>query len=205
MSRCWTWCADQPTVEHNITTKKATEQPQRRPDLSTFFSALEHVDTTGSRQPQNVHSLPLPSEIGAPFTLLANAFDTMRRGTGDDTHNELMDSLIQTLMDTAEHPPTALQGVSDEFIAGLDRVDKKELKDHMSCPICANPFLEDKYPLVVRLPCHKDHMFDLECIEPWLKLNPTCPLDRKELQEKKTPIPKPVDDDEEEEYDDMYA
>jgi hypothetical protein len=60
----------------------------------------------------------------------------------------------------------------------------------------------DKYPLVVRLPCHPDHKFDLECIRPWLKLNPTCPLDRKELLKKKEPPPK---DDEEEDYDDFYA
>lgn len=62
----------------------------------------------------------------------------------------------------------------------------------------------DSHPLVVRLPCHKDHIFDLECIQPWLKLNPTCPLDRKELLKKKE-VPKPAEDDEEGEYDDMYA
>lgn len=60
----------------------------------------------------------------------------------------------------------------------------------------------DQYPLVVELPCHKDHIFDLECITPWLKVNPTCPLDRKELIKKKTPPP-PAD--EEEDYDDYYA
>ena len=62
----------------------------------------------------------------------------------------------------------------------------------------------DKYPLVVQLPCHDDHRFDLDCIRPWLKLNSTCPLDRKELLKKKQPPPPPVEDDEEE-YDDMYA
>lgn len=56
---------------------------------------------------------------------------------------------------------------------------------------------------MVQLPCHKDHQFDLDCIRPWLKLNSTCPLDRKELLKKKQPLPPP--DEEEEEYDDMYA
>lgn len=61
----------------------------------------------------------------------------------------------------------------------------------------------DPHPLVVRLPCHKDHLFDLECIQPWLKLNPTCPLDRQKLvKEKKTP---PPPDEEDGEYDEMYA
>jgi hypothetical protein len=62
----------------------------------------------------------------------------------------------------------------------------------------------DQYPLVVQLPCHKDHYFDLDCIRPWLKLNSTCPLDRKELLKKKQPPPPPAEDDEED-YDDMYA
>lgn len=63
----------------------------------------------------------------------------------------------------------------------------------------------DKYPLVVRLPCHKDHTFDMECIRPWLKLNPTCPLDRKVLLKTKEP-PLPLKEDEEDgEWDDLYA
>jgi hypothetical protein len=61
----------------------------------------------------------------------------------------------------------------------------------------------DPYPLVVVLPCHKDHWYDLECIKPWLKLNPTCPLDRKNFQEKKKEPPKKNDEDED--YDDYYA
>ena len=48
-------------------------------------------------------------------------------------------------------------------------------------------------------------MFDLDCITPWLKLNSTCPLDRKNRLEKKKPPPTPKDEEEEEEYDDMYA
>ena len=43
----------------------------------------------------------------------------------------------------------------------------------------------DKYPLVVRLPCHDTHVFDLECISPWLKVHTTCPLDRTDLLVKK--------------------
>lgn len=63
--------------------------------------------------------------------------------------------------------------------------------------------MTDSHPLVVRLPCHKDHLFDLECIQPWLKLNPTCPLDRQSLVKKKEVVKKGEDD--EPEFDDMYA
>ena len=58
---------------------------------------------------------------------------------------------------------------------------------------------------MVRLPCNRAHMFDLECIQPWLKVNPTCPLDRKEFEVAKKKAPTPPPDDEEEDYDDMYA
>jgi len=87
----------------------------------------------------------------------------------------------------------------------LDRIPKARLTKDQTCPICSLPFLDDPYPLVVRLPCHKDHLFDMDCIRPWLKLKTTCPLDRVDLKPKKKEIPKPAIADEEEEYDDMYA
>ena len=91
------------------------------------------------------------------------------------------------------------------FYAELERLPKKSLKPNDTCPICSNPFLEDKYPLVVRLPCNKSHVFDMECIKPWLKLNTTCPLDRKDLERKKEPPIPPTPDDDEGEYDEMYG
>jgi len=60
--------------------------------------------------------------------------------------------------------------------------------------------------LVVELPCHPTHRFDLDCVGPWLRFNGTCPLDRKDLMKKKEVI-KPKNDygEDEEEYDSMYA
>lgn len=95
-------------------------------------------------------------------------------------------------MANADDPPVQVQGVPQVFLDGLDRVTKNELKKlHSSgkdvCPICAVSFLEDQYPLVVRLPCHHDHVFDLECIAPWLKINITCPMCRKEVVKRDRP------------------
>lgn len=92
----------------------------------------------------------------------------------------------------------------------LDRVSRKTLTETQVCPICNNPFLEDQYPLVVQLPCHPTHMFDLECIRPWLRLRGTCPLDRTDFgkQEREKEVArrqKPVVDDDEEEWDGMYG
>lgn len=137
--------ADIAIVEHNIPAEKQPDQPRRRPDLSTFFSTLDLVDTSGSRQPENEHALPMPRDVSAAFRNLANAFDMMRGGTGvpqDQGQNELLERLVESLMDSAEHPPSEVQGVSDEFIEQLERVPKKSLKSDQSCPICSNPFLE---------------------------------------------------------------
>lgn len=146
----------------------------------------------------NTATQPHPSQISSTFRQAANFYQIQRGETvgvydGDQQSMptpqdpEMLGWMIQTLMQTADQPPSAAKGVPDDFIVGLDRVSRKELqrrsdeKKDDSCPICSNPFLEDPHPLVVRLPCHPNHVFDLECIQPWLTLNVTCPLDRKEL------------------------
>lgn len=70
---------------------------------------------------------------------------------------------------------------------------------------------------MVRLPCHTSHLFDLECVRPWLRLRGTCPLDRADFGEKERAkererIERMVkrangggDDDEDEEWDGMYG
>ncbi|OAL53873.1 hypothetical protein IQ07DRAFT_322107 [Pyrenochaeta sp. DS3sAY3a] len=196
-------------VEHNL--PAAGDKPQkssRRPDLSTFFTQVQLVDTSDPQNHTNPHALPQPENMTAAFRLLANAFELMRGRPADESSegegNDLLGSMIEYLRQNADDPPAELKGVPDSFLDELERVPKKDLKPTDVCPICVNPFLEDEYPLVVQLSCHKDHRFDLDCIGPWLKLNSTCPLDRKELLKKKQPPP-PPEDDEDGEYDDMYA
>ncbi|KAI9836488.1 MAG: hypothetical protein M1838_005074 [Thelocarpon superellum] len=213
-------------VEHSIPAADSAQDPparRRRPSMTTFHSALSSIDTSSTSNP---HAVPTPVDASAPYRLLANAFEVMRAQDGGsgagpagrggfggavagDSHAELMDMLIQSLMEEADAPPREVAGVSEEFLAGLDRVSKKSIKPNDVCPICNNPFLEDKYPLVVRLPCHKSHIFDLECITPWLKLHTTCPLDRRDLVKKKAPLQSAQAtaeaEEEEEVWDDMYA
>ncbi|KAF2744035.1 hypothetical protein M011DRAFT_470936 [Sporormia fimetaria CBS 119925] len=209
-------------VEHNIPTTTTTTTPTpRRPDLSTFFSTLALVDTSDPSSHHNVHATPQPENTAAVFRLLANALEMMggdarhgeqqRGGRGDQasgqqaTQEDLMGYMLDFLRRNADDPPAEVKGVPDSFLDELERVEKKSLRKEDECPICVNGFLEDKYPLVVQLPCHKSHRFDLECVAPWLKLNSTCPLCREELLKKKE-VPKPVvDEEEEEEWDDMYA
>jgi hypothetical protein len=102
-----------------------------------------------------------------------------------------------------------VEGVPQSYLDELERVDKRELKKTDSCPICNEPFLDDEYPLVVQLPCHKTHRYDLECVGPWLMMNGTCPLDRKEVmrkkEKKKVPEVEKKAEDDDEDYDGMFA
>ncbi|GES63605.1 uncharacterized RING finger protein YBR062C [Aspergillus terreus] len=205
-------------VEHNTTDPSTaqTNQRRRRPDLSTFFATLSEISPDEARS--RPHAVPVPRDISAAFYTLAEALDVMRRETGsapDSTttagsdESDLLTQMIQTLLAEAETPPREVEGVSEEFCDVLDRVPRAALKPDQSCPICNNPFLEDKYPLVVRLPCHPTHLFDLECVRPWLRLRGTCPLDRtdfakQEREKAEARRKKPVEDDEEE-WDGMYG
>ena len=87
-------------------------------------------------------------------------------------------SLIDSLNSDIFNPPKDVEGVSQEFLDVLERVPKKNLKLDNACPICAEKFLDDQYPLTVELKCHHSHKFDLECVGPWLQLKGTCPICR---------------------------
>ncbi|KAL8650685.1 MAG: hypothetical protein Q9210_003678 [Variospora velana] len=192
-------------VEHNISRTEPAPHT-RRPDLSTFFSNLELVNTSNT---QNSNATPMPADMRAVFITLSDAFRSMRQDGGGN----LLDTLIETLEADAESPPREVKGVSDGFLDGDYIAGLSPILEENYCGLPAFESADSsnyQYPLVVRLPCHKDHIFDLECIAPWLKLHATCPMDRKNLLKKKEPPPPPpppAEEDEEEdgEYDDMFA
>ncbi|RAL16378.1 uncharacterized protein BO97DRAFT_361192 [Aspergillus homomorphus CBS 101889] len=228
---------DPSTNPSNPSNNNTTTQRPRRPDLSTFFATLSEIspdEASTNNHRHRPHAVPVPRDISAAFYTLAEALNVMRREGGggggiaaaaaggipsfgpedtaatDGNGNELLTEMIQSLLRSAEVPPKEVEGVSEGFCDLLDRVPKSALNSSQVCPICNNPFLEDPYPLVVRLPCHSTHLFDLECVRPWLRLRGTCPLDRtdfaKQEREKEEARRKPVvDDEEEEEWDGMYG
>lgn len=116
----------------------------------------------------------------------------------------VMEDLLAGLQTEAGNPNRS-NGVPEGWTDGLERVARSDLKKDDICAICNSAFLDDPYPLVVRLPCHEMHVFDLECIEVWLRLHSTCPLDRTDLlQKKELPVP-PTVEEEDGEWDDYYS
>jgi hypothetical protein len=91
--------------------------------------------------------------MAAAFRLLANAFEMMRGRAPEEAHNtggenDLLASMIEALRQNADDPPTELEGVPDTFLADLDRVPKKLLKETDTCPLCLVPFLEGRPTLL---------------------------------------------------------
>lgn len=127
-------------VEHNI--KSEATSKARRPDLSTFFSTYELVDTSGEHTPHhNANALAQPENISAAFRTLANAFLAMEHDQGGSGENPVLEEMIQHLVQFSEDPPDKVDGVPDTFIEDLDRVRKEKLEGK-DCPICGLPFLE---------------------------------------------------------------
>lgn len=205
--------ATQYEVEHNI---KPAEEPRHRRqiDMSTFTAHLEQIrpglaaagsgaGQQGQRQHNNPHATANPSDLSTMFRLVQDQLGTLAADAPSEENRVLLAGLVEALEADIAHPPYEMAGVSQSFIDGLDRVPRRALKPQDACPICAEPHLDDEHCLVVELPCHKSHRFDLECVAPWLLSKGTCPLCRKEMDKRKEPEPKA--DDEGEEYDDFYG
>lgn len=148
--------------------------------------------------------------------------DTFTQALGSLGSQDVSELAQQLFAQLSEHPEefSAEKGVSQEFLDSLERVPVKSLEDKQAeCPICTNRFVDDKHPLVVRLPCQrlqsKGHIFDLECVGPWLRMHSTCPLCRFDVNEatkrRKAALEEELskareeDDEEEEEGWDVYG
>ncbi|KAL5598608.1 hypothetical protein BROUX41_003465 [Berkeleyomyces rouxiae] len=216
--------ASQYEIEHGI--KPQAKRPSRRPDMSSFDALLDQVSTSGTRTSahatfsaqshHNPHATPTPVALASLYRLVqeqlttlasnappAGASTTGGAGTGSDlgtgSNSALLASLIAELESSISDPPSEVRGVSQEFLDGLDRVPRGQLQADDSCPICAEPHLDDAYCLVVELPCHASHRFDLECVAPWLQSKGSCPMCRTDFTKKKAPVK--VEDSEEEDDD----
>ncbi len=200
-------------AEHASDPPNRSDNQPRRPDLSSFLSLLSEVTPDSPEERVREGAVPVPADVTAVFRSLAEAYQVMLR-INDNADSDLLESMIENLMETADRPPREVTGVDEEYIAGLERVNIKQVMKDADCPICGNAFVEDTHPLLVRLPCHKNHIFDLECIRPWLLVNGTCPLDRVDLARRERERKKKhLDDikknaapeDEEEEWDGLYG
>ncbi|KAK7942908.1 uncharacterized protein PG986_012021 [Apiospora aurea] len=186
-------------VEHNI--KENNNKPHaRRPDMSSYTSLLHQISPEAGATASTTthHAGPTPVEAAGLFRLLQDQMATLAASAPSDGNRSFLEGLVSLLESDIDSPPKHIRGVTQEYLDQLERVPKKQLKAEDACPICAETYLDDPYPLVVELPCKGAHRFDLECVGHWLSGKGTCPLCRQDLTEKKKIE---VEDDEEDNED----
>ncbi|KAL7422499.1 hypothetical protein Q5752_003147 [Cryptotrichosporon argae] len=120
--------------------------------------------------------------------------DDMPRGNvGDYVMTEQgFNDILERLMQAAG--PQGPLPASDVVIEGLPRFtfDEKSLESstYKDCPVCKDDFgVGDE---VMRIPC--SHIFHPECLQPWLKVNGSCPVCRFSLvpHDDQAPAPAPT-------------
>ncbi|KAI0391079.1 hypothetical protein F5Y17DRAFT_441934, partial [Xylariaceae sp. FL0594] len=181
-------------VEHGIKPTD-TSQRRRRVDMSTFTSHLHSIQpnqpsststSTSSSTTRTHHAGPTPVDMASLFRLVQDQLSTLAADAPTEANRDFLGSLFQSLQEDVDAPPDRLAGVDEAFLADLDRVPKKRLEKQQqyddTCPICAERFLDDPYPLVVELPCPGRHAYDLECISPWMLTKGTCPSCRHDFR-----------------------
>lgn len=151
--------------DHNIIRNEELPEERASQTLSAVLNTLLSTTLQVNGHPMNGREI---------FETALRALDS---GEGSLEISEYLQTLSELNFKTEE-------GVDDEFLDNLERVDAKLLPENSECPICTSKFADNEYPLLVKLPCRvqnnskKEHIFDLDCIAPWLKLHSTCPLCR---------------------------
>lgn len=119
--------------DHNL---KPTQQQQRTTGQRPRLDLDEFFDTTAATTART----------------FARAYQQLATDGGAEP-TPVVRMIVEALMGAAEAGAEA-SGVPDGFTDTLDRVPRGRLGRGDVCPICNSPFLDDPYPLVVRLPCH---------------------------------------------------
>ncbi|KAF8973439.1 hypothetical protein BGZ46_009854 [Entomortierella lignicola] len=149
------------------------------PDLSHFMPREETEEEYSSSR-STLTSGPGSNDFRRLAEMLG-AFREREEPLGDEAHQQFLDNLITQLMDEAgasgKHgPPPA----SKSFIRELPFVPLKDVKRDEACIICNENLQENESKAgVTKLPCK--HVFDRECIVPWLELHNNCPACRAEV------------------------
>ncbi|KAG6020909.1 hypothetical protein E4U41_002683 [Claviceps citrina] len=194
--------------EHNVQFTPSSAPSTRRINMASFFALLDRVSSSGTPASphNNPNATPTLPDVANVFRLVQDQMQTLAATAPTAENRSFLLDLVTALEGDINDPPSRLEGVGQDFLDALDRVTRGRLAGEDDCAICKMPYLEDRYCLVVELPCKGRHRFDLECVGPWLRSKGTCPMCREEMGKKKDVVV-PVEEEggDEDDMDMMYA
>ncbi|OZJ03114.1 hypothetical protein BZG36_03373 [Bifiguratus adelaidae] len=152
--------------ELNIRTTR--QQPQGyNIDTSDFMNTSTSARST---VPEEDHFMQVIRQV--VHTFLLGGF--RQQNSGDYVQEEFLDNLISQLLEesqaSAKGPPPA----SDRFIKALPNIPPTAIASEEQCIICKDDLHTST--CITKMPC--GHLYDKECLVPWLKLHNTCPMCR---------------------------
>lgn len=134
--------------EHNIT-RTQPQDTQRRGRNHDTLSGI--IDSFIHSHQTNHNPTSISSSLDDRFTESATSLESLSAALNQLRtleNSQLADSLLNILDSNPKQT-----GVNLEFLDTLERVPVSQLSDDEFCPICTNKFKDDKYPLIVKLPC----------------------------------------------------
>ncbi|KAG0735954.1 hypothetical protein G6F57_002065 [Rhizopus arrhizus] len=106
-----------------------------------------------------------------------NQFREQMQTEGNVAQEEFLDNLVSQLLEESQNDIKGPPPASKRFINALPNV--RVLNDDDTCIICKDNLMQSSNA-VTRMPC--GHLFDKECIIPWLELHNTCPMCRYQVE-----------------------
>ncbi|CAO0802067.1 unnamed protein product [Mucor circinelloides] len=127
-----------------------------------------------------------------------NQFREQMQAGGDVDQEQFLDNLVSQLLEESQSNAKGPPPASKRFIDTLPTIKQHTLDSEETCIICKDN-LKSSEGTVTRMPC--GHLFDRECIVPWLELHHTCPMCRFEVETEQ----KAQEEEEEEQRGWMYG
>ncbi|KAI9221853.1 hypothetical protein BC828DRAFT_404554 [Blastocladiella britannica] len=178
--------------DHDLSDDESHPTPARvSRSTATATGPAQSLSTQSRTLLESFIRPPSPGAVEARLTTAPRPIDLQRLddrlrpavGMLDDlrlhTHNNrqvnFLESLIEELLASVSGP-TGPPPTSKAFIAALPR--PASVPKDATCPVCTD-VLDPAASDLRSLPCN--HIFDKECLVPWLQLRNTCPMCRHEL------------------------
>ena len=143
--------------------------------LSTLPS-LPEVIQIDIEAPEGVSTASMNSFLGSSH--MTSVLDGLLQQVYEDLHDDTQGDILHRLF--AASQASRCSPTPDDVIAHLLKTNltQPELDACSSCVVCQEDFQLAQEG--THLPCK--HIYHFACIEPWLKVNDSCPCCRKKVQ-----------------------